>query len=74
MNYEETFSPMVMIKYIRIFLTIVVGYDYGIWQMDVKNAFLNGCLKKEIYQVTFVQQYVLIDLSNLIRARMLPNW
>ena len=31
-DYEETFSPMAMIKSIRILLSIVASYDYEIWQ------------------------------------------
>ena len=41
-DYEETFSPITMLKSIRILLSIVVYLDYEIWQMDVKIAFLNG--------------------------------
>ena len=37
-DYEETFSPVVMIKFIRILLSIVAYYDYEIWQMDVKRT------------------------------------
>src|ERR1041385_904761 len=41
-DYEETFSPVAMIKSIRILLAIAAYHDYEIWQMDVKTAFLNG--------------------------------
>ena len=44
-DYEETFSPVAMFKSIRIMLAIAVFYDYEIWQMDVKIAFLNGKLE-----------------------------
>ena len=40
-DYEETFSPVAMLKSIRIILSIASYYDYEIWQMDVKTAFLN---------------------------------
>ena len=46
--YEETFLPVAMLKSIRILLSIAAHYDYEIWQMDVKTAFLNGNLKEEI--------------------------
>ena len=48
-NFEETFSLVAMPKSIRILLAIATYYDYDIWQMDVKTAFLNGSLDKEIY-------------------------
>ncbi|KAK4403220.1 Copia protein [Sesamum angolense] len=48
-NFEETFSPLFMAKSIRIKLAIAAWYDYEIWQMDVKTAFLNGFVKEEIY-------------------------
>ena len=48
-NYDETFSPVAMLKSIRILLFIVVALDYEIWQMDVKTAFLNGHLDEIIY-------------------------
>ena len=48
-DYEETFSPVVMLKSIRILLSIAAHLDYEIWQMDVKTAFLNGSLEETIY-------------------------
>lgn len=47
-DYEETFLPVAMIKSIRILLSIAAHYDYEIWQMDVKTAFLNGYIQEEI--------------------------
>ena len=47
-DYEETFSLVAMLKSIRILLSIVAHYDYEIWQMDIKTAFLNGNLEEEI--------------------------
>ena len=49
--YEETFSPVAMLKSIRTLLSIAAYYDYEIWQMDVKTAFLNGNLDESIYMV-----------------------
>ena len=45
-DYNETFSPVAMLKSVRIMLAIAAFYDYEIWQMDVKIAFLNGYLKE----------------------------
>jgi hypothetical protein len=48
-DYDETFSPVVMLKSVWIFLEIVVYIDYEIWQMDIKMAFLNGNLNEDVY-------------------------
>ena len=48
-DYEETFSPVAMLKSIRILLAIAAHYDYEVWQMDVKTAFLNGYIKENIF-------------------------
>ena len=48
-DYDETFSPVAMLKSIRIMLTIATYHDYEIWKMDVKTAFLNGYLEEEVY-------------------------
>ena len=43
-DYDEIFSLVAMLKFVRIMLAIAAFY--GIWQMDVKPAFLNGFIKK----------------------------
>ena len=50
-DYDETFSQVAMLKSIRILLSIAAHFDYEIWQMDVKTAFLNGNLEEEIYMM-----------------------
>ncbi|GKE23099.1 retrotransposon protein, putative, ty1-copia subclass, partial [Tanacetum coccineum] len=51
-DYEETFSPVSNIRAIRILIAIVAYYDYKIWQMDVKTAFLNEYLNEEKFGFT----------------------
>ncbi|GKG22088.1 retrotransposon protein, putative, ty1-copia subclass, partial [Tanacetum coccineum] len=48
-DYEETFSPVADIRAIRILIALAAFYDYEIWKMDVKTAFLNGYLSEEVY-------------------------
>ncbi|GKA44132.1 retrotransposon protein, putative, ty1-copia subclass [Tanacetum coccineum] len=50
-DYEETLSLVAKIRAIRILISIAAYYDYEIWQMDVKTAFLNGYLDEDIYMV-----------------------
>jgi hypothetical protein len=44
-----TFAPVARLKAIRILLAISVAKGFGLYQMDVKSAFLNGCLEEEVY-------------------------
>ena len=50
-DYKEIFSPVTMLKSIRILLSIAADYDYEIWQMVIKTAFQNGNLEEEIYMM-----------------------
>ncbi|MBN8152382.1 hypothetical protein J0J37_22685, partial [Vibrio vulnificus] len=60
-DYDETFSPVAMLKSIRILLAIAAFHDYEIWQMDVKTAFLNGFLEEEVYMT---QPKGFVDIQN----------
>jgi hypothetical protein len=48
-DYDETFSPVTMLKSVQILLAIVAYFDYEIWQMDAKIAFLIGNLAEDVY-------------------------
>ncbi|KAL0413393.1 UNVERIFIED_CONTAM: Copia protein [Sesamum radiatum] len=48
-DFEETYLSVATAKSIRIQLAIAAWYDYEIWQMDVKTAFLNDFVDEEIY-------------------------
>ena len=50
-DYDETFSPVAMLKSVRIMLAIARFYDDEIWKMDVKTAFLNGFLEEDLYMM-----------------------
>nr|GEV01551.1 putative retrotransposon Ty1-copia subclass protein [Tanacetum cinerariifolium] len=46
-DYKKTFSPVAVIRAIRILIAIAAFYDYEIWKIDVKTSFLNGYLSEE---------------------------
>nr|GEX31167.1 hypothetical protein [Tanacetum cinerariifolium] len=48
-NFEESFALVAILEAIRIFLAFAAHMNMVIYQMDVKTAFLNGNLQKEIY-------------------------
>ena len=54
-----------MLKSIRILLAIAAYYDYEIWQMDVKTAFLNSFLEEEVY-ISQPEDFVSNDRPNLV--------
>jgi hypothetical protein len=43
------FSPVIKPTTVQLLLSIVVSKGWGIRQVDVKNAFLNGDLVKIVY-------------------------
>ncbi|XP_013589286.1 PREDICTED: uncharacterized protein LOC106297627 [Brassica oleracea var. oleracea] len=48
-DYLDTFAPVAKLHTIRIVLSLAVNLEWDLWQMDVKNAFLQGELEDEVY-------------------------
>ena len=48
-DYEETFSPVARLSFIMTLIAISTTHKWPLFQMDVKNAFLNGKLSEEVY-------------------------
>ena len=48
-DYAETFSPVAKISSIRILISLAANMGWPLFQLDIKNAFLNGDLKENVY-------------------------
>ena len=48
-DYNEAFSSVSYKDSFRIIMALVAYYDLELYQIDVKTAFLNGDLEKNIY-------------------------
>jgi hypothetical protein len=56
-DFDETFSPVIKPPTVRLILSLAVSLNWPLRQLDVKNAFLHGTLKEEVY-MTQPQGYI----------------
>ena len=48
-DYSNTFSPVVKMTYVRLFISLATTHNWDFHQHDIKNAFLHGDLQEEVY-------------------------
>ena len=48
-DYKETFAPVARLTSARCLIAVATVRRWPLYQMDVKNAFLNGDLHEEVY-------------------------
>jgi hypothetical protein len=49
LDFDETYAPVARLESIHILLAYATYHGFKLYQMDVKSAFLNGPIKKEVY-------------------------
>lgn len=64
-DYEETFAPLARLESIRMFLAFSSFWNFKVYQMDVKYAFLNGDLEEEVY-IKQPEGFILGNDENLV--------
>lgn len=48
-DYDETFIPKAKIKSVWVVIYLAVNLGWKLWQLDMKNVFLNGEIDNDIY-------------------------
>jgi hypothetical protein len=49
LDFGETFALIARLEAIRILLAFAMSKEFKLYQMDVKNALLNGVIQEEVY-------------------------
>jgi hypothetical protein len=49
LDFDETFAPIAKLESIHMLLAYAIQHGFKLYQMDVKSAFLNGPIKKEVH-------------------------
>ena len=60
-NYLETFAPVAKINTMRVLLSLTANLSWPLQQFDVKNAFLHGDLKDDVYMELLPGYDVLVE-------------
>ena len=49
LDYSDTFSPVFKMTYVRLFISLATTHNWDLHQFDIKNVFLLGDLREEVY-------------------------
>ena len=49
MDYFDIFSPIAKMTFVRLFISLAATYHWDLYQLNIKNVFFHGDLKKEVY-------------------------
>ena len=68
-DYIDTFAPIAKLHTIRIVLSVATNLGWDLWQMDVKNAFLQEELEDEVYMLPPPGLEGMVKLGNVLRLK-----
>ena len=56
-DYQEVFAPVIRLEIVRLVLAIAAQYNWKVYHIDVKSAFLNGNHEEDVF-IDQPQEYV----------------
>jgi hypothetical protein len=62
LDFGKMFAPVAHLEAIRILLAFATTKGFKLYQMDVKNAFLNSVIQEEV----FIRQPQILSKSNIL--------
>ena len=68
-DYLDTFAPVAKLHTIRILMSLAVNLEWDLWQMDVKNVFLQGELEDEVYMCPPPGLEDMVKPGNVLRLK-----
>ena len=71
-DFDESFALIARLESIWILLSILCIMKFKLYQIDVKNAFLNGVLNEEVFVEQPIRTYVFHMLGTYVT--ILWNW
>ncbi|KAK3012742.1 hypothetical protein RJ639_008287 [Escallonia herrerae] len=72
-DYEETFAPIVRLTSVRALMAVASARHWSLFQMDVKNVFLNEELTEIKYVFDLVSESG-ISFSDIVMSPVEENW
>ena len=72
LDYGDTFSPMAKMASVHLFIAMAALPQWPLYELDVKNIFLNGDLQEKIYMeqpprfVTQGKSFVIVGSSTTL--------
>lgn len=64
-DYAEVFAPVARMDTVRMILAVAAHRGWGVYQLDVKSAFLHGELEEDVY-VEQPQRYEVLEKKEMV--------
>lgn len=66
LDYGDTLSPVAKIASVCLFLSMAMVHHWPLYQLDIRNAFLQGHLEHEVYMEYHLLLLLNKSLSNMV--------